>query len=481
MILAAFAWSISLVTGWALLEMLWPSRDAGARPRNVIDAILRFGLALGLGLLVSSLGYFVLMSFGVLSRASLIGFDILFAIATLAAAFATRGDRTSIAADDDEGVGFASLVLIVGLTAAILLVGAFAFRSHQATPLGAWDAFAIWNLKARFFFEPDADSWRAVFSPIIAWSHTDYPLLVSLGVARIWTWAGQESLALSAIQSVLFALLSACVVFGAVARLRGLVSGCLALGMLISSEAALRAGIDQLADVPVGFYFVASLAVLAIAREEGDITSRWPVLVGLLAGAAAWTKNEGLLMAIAIAAAVLVLRGNDERASRLQRGLSLAIGLALPLACVVYLKLGLGGESDLLAGQSRDTLAGLVDPKRHAAILLSFGSSALALAGLPLLAIAGLLIFTLRQAPRPQSWRAAQCVGLALAIHSAGLYIIYLTTPRDLDWHLASSNLRLFIQLWPSLVLLFFLILGKSGQLITTQEPTKSQSPRSRE
>jgi hypothetical protein len=48
-------------------------------------------------------------------------------------------------------------------------------------------------------------------------------------------------------------------------------------------------------------------------------------------------------------------------------------------------------------------------------------------------------------------------LGTALSLILAGYLFIYATTPRDLEWHLTFSLDRLLIQLWPSVVLLFFM------------------------
>jgi hypothetical protein len=48
-------------------------------------------------------------------------------------------------------------------------------------------------------------------------------------------------------------------------------------------------------------------------------------------------------------------------------------------------------------------------------------------------------------------WRTIVTI---LVIVCAGYYLVYLTTPVDLKWHLESSLDRLFLQLWPSVLLL---------------------------
>jgi len=46
---------------------------------------------------------------------------------------------------------------------------------------------------------------------------------------------------------------------------------------------------------------------------------------------------------------------------------------------------------------------------------------------------------------------------LALALTLAGYFVVYVITPYDIYWHLRFSLGRLFLQLWPATLFLFFL------------------------
>ena len=45
-----------------------------------------------------------------------------------------------------------------------------------------------------------------------------------------------------------------------------------------------------------------------------------------------------------------------------------------------------------------------------------------------------------------------------LLLMPAGYFFVYVLTPLDLGYHLATSLNRLFLQLWPSAIFLFFMI-----------------------
>jgi hypothetical protein len=60
--------------------------------------------------------------------------------------------------------------------------------------------------------------------------------------------------------------------------------------------------------------------------------------------------------------------------------------------------------------------------------------------------------------------RNIAAITAALLLQLGGYYFIYLITERDLAWHLGTSNLRLFVQLWPTALLLLFVGLRSFGE-----------------
>ena len=70
-----------------------------------------------------------------------------------------------------------ALALVVVVACAVLLVDWIGAHPH-----GRWDAWAIWNLRAKFLATP-SDRWRDAFDPVVSWSHPDYPLLLPLAVS----------------------------------------------------------------------------------------------------------------------------------------------------------------------------------------------------------------------------------------------------------------------------------------------------------
>src|SRR5258708_10695835 len=87
-------------------------------------------------------------------------------------------------------------------------------------PHGDWDAWSIWNLRARFFVR-GGQFWKDAFSSQLAWSHPDYPLLLPGIVAMLWTLAHTESAAAPIGVAFLFGLGTAGILTATLGILRG--------------------------------------------------------------------------------------------------------------------------------------------------------------------------------------------------------------------------------------------------------------------
>lgn len=343
--------------------------------------------------------------------------------------------------------------LFTCLGGASIVVGAWRLAEgwRAATyryPFGDWDALAIWNLKARFFFWPDA--WTRAFSPEIAWSHPDYPLLLPAFYARTWVWLGETTWLVPALTGLLFLALLVAIVAVAVFRLRG-GEQALVAGALASGVAYLGIGFNQYADIPLAVFFLAvNVLLLESARLPGSTTL--PFLAGLAAGAMVWTKNEGWAMLAALVASELLVGWRRHTVS-LRAALAFGAGvLPLGLTTIVF-KLALAPANDLLVGVAWSTLA---DPGRLLVVAASLGRSFLQYGpfGLPLLPV--LLGYTLVQGtavpPEFRPWATSLAVRLPLVLAAyAGAFLL---TPHPLEWHLATSLERLISQLVPSVILL---------------------------
>ncbi len=183
----------------------------------------------------------------------------------------------------------------VGLACGALIE--FVSTSH-AHALGQWDAWAIWNIHARFLF--GASNPRVLLASPAIW-HGDYPLLMPGLVVAGWRAVGRATPAVPIVVAFGFTAGTVCVLGGGVASLRSTFLGLLAGIILLSTVPFLEQGASQCADVPFGFFVVTTFALLGAARaRERSAGRRLMALAGVTAGLAAWTKNEGFLLLISL-------------------------------------------------------------------------------------------------------------------------------------------------------------------------------------
>jgi hypothetical protein len=346
-------------------------------------------------------------------------------------------------------------------------VVAAGFSLWQA-PHGDWDAWAIWNLRARFLYR-GGEHWTAAFSPLLPWTHPDYPLLVPAAVARGWTAAGQETTRVPCLLACLFAAATVGFLVSGLALFRGPAQGYLGGVVLLATPYFVELATAQYADVPLGFFVLACAGLFEMHDrcEPGNL--RLPLLAGLLAGMAAWTKNEGQLFLVATVLARLLTAVRRRHVpgawgAVLRELAAFALGLLPLLAVLVYFKLRLAPVNDLVAGQGwAATGARLASPQRYGLVAAYFLWALWCLGPGAVVVLAG-YFWLLGPAPHQPGRCRTGHTAVLLALMLAGYALVYLATPNDLAWHLASSVHRLFMQLWPAALLAFFLAAAAPGE-----------------
>ena len=215
---------------------------------------------------------------------------------------------------------------------------------------------------------------------------------------------------------------------------------------------------SQCADVPLACFIVATLAVTyGDVLRIPDPGSRIPgVIAGATSAMAAWTKNEGRRLCAADVARALscvavagssrwtaASVGDRRRSSDSDR------------CCVVQ------AGARALIGSRRGTVT---DCRPHStsrsrspcnrAWVDGAACDALECA----VAVAVFPIVSLVAA-----WMAVRVGGavrvmtMVLGLMLVSYYVVYVTTPFDITWHVTTSVDRLLVQLWPALVLTVFL------------------------
>ncbi len=476
---------VCLASGFLLVCRGW-SRKAPLAS----DLLLRVSLSVGYGLGVFSVIFFLarVCNVGNLMLADLLVLGLLTAAVVLAA-------RASRAAPGLTGFPFGRLRAGSRLCSGLaetrshtspawlhrVLTGAFvialcaalysALLRLRAYPHGdGWDAFAIWNLHARFL-SLGGPHWRDGFTSLIPWSHPDYPLLLPASIAHFWTYLGREDPHVPASIGFCFTFATVGVLYSALSILRGRAQAMLGAIALLATPSFIEQGAWQYADIPLSFFYLATI-VLVCLHDEGtrEASSQPPAgllaLGGVAAGFAAWTKNEGVLFlgAIIFARQLTSLRAHPtalqgEKIAFVRHSGPLLAGSAPLLLLVIYFKQWIAPPGDLFSDPS-SMLHKVLDLARYGAIVkwyvkdfFRFGQWLLIPGSLLLVGLYFLAGIEDHGPARP-GFRTSV---LALALTLAGYFAVYLITPYDIYWHLRFSLGRLFLQLWPATVFLFFL------------------------
>jgi hypothetical protein len=432
-------------------------------------------VGVGLGLL--SCVYFLHLSFFGPSRSGLIWTQVSLLAFFLAVYFYVKKSRKETQAIEphSESGGDSGLERILGILMVVAFIAtalSFLFISLKK-PHGDWDAWAVYNMKARFLFRA-GDHWRDLFTAPLEWAGPDYPLLIPTAIAACWTLIGRESLVIPALVAGLFTLGVIVVAGCSVMALRGKTQGLLALIILLATPYLITHGADQYSDIPIGFFFLATIALLNLHDGLAKTDPGFLVLAGVTAGLSAWTKNEGFLFVIAIVVSQFVISVPRTGLKPFLREMRFfAAGLLPILLVVIYFKITISAHSGLLFSEEGPSfIAKVTDSFRYRTVLdyfvrlgLGFGNWPASV--VPLLAFY-LLLLGIKINERQKASIARSLI--AMGIMLTGYFMIYILSPRDLEWHLSTSLTRLYSQLWPSFILVFFMLVRTPEDALAKKE-----------
>ena len=437
-------------TGFSIARFLFPTT-----PRWSLHSVFLFSLGTGLGIGVASCLYFLCLALFGPSLLILTVCAVIVAVVATALGMQAKHRGTAL----EWAPGPATSGYLTGLFLLAIAIAAAIFVVHSLNrPHGEWDAWSIWNLKARFLFR-GGEYWTDAFSSQMPNSHPDYPLLLPSIVALCWTLARAESISVPIAVAFLFTLGIAGLLISSIGVLRGKTQAFVAGILLLATSSFVQLGAMQYADGPLSFYMLATLALLCLQdRFPNDL--RFSIAAGLAAGFAPWTKNEGWLFlgAVLLARPLALLRfGNRAAIGPQFLGLAAA---ALPAAALTaFFKLRFAAANDLLSQKSADLIAHITTFARWVITAEGFVKMLFLVGGflLPIALVLGLYWFLVRfhveEHDRPSLVTLLVTLGLLLA----GEFAAYVAFPPDIITQLNVSLERLYVQLWPVALLAFFL------------------------
>jgi hypothetical protein len=453
--------ALAFLIGFLLVQAFDPVRKMKPRWAAILfDAALGAGIGIGL----TSTIFLLLDVAGLASPASIFGIDIALVAVLAWHWLRTRSSSSPHSASDDAPPGFRwTWLLALAFGIALLIAWARLLQTAIALPVGNWDAWATWNLRAKFLAGPGG-AWRYALSPLLNNTHPDYPLLLSAFVARVWKASGALDTIAPGVTGLLFFAALIALLVSAVALLRSTASALLAGLVVFSTTSLLVWAPAQYADIPLAFYFLAAIALLFLEPSETSGGQPAMLWAGLCAGLAAWTKNEGVVFLGCLVAVCIVstLWRRRSRADLLRVGWLLA-GAALGVFLTLWLKFFLAPAADPLVTQGVSGLARLGDASRYAEIAKGFFENLLNLgSGVahPLILLA-ILAIALRWQVEERDKLPAMIAAATLVLVFLSYCLVFLITPTELILMLQTTFDRLLLQIWPSFLLVFFVLLRR--------------------
>jgi hypothetical protein len=481
----ALALALCFVSGYFAVASVWPRLKTSS-----LVWLLKVSLAIGFGFGIFSVAFVLELVFGITHIVFTDGCITAVPIIVFLLLRTRSGGFYSISSEvpDFKLPNWIGYVAKVAFAISIVTALYASVCRALAHPHGeGWDAFAIWNLHARFLFLGGAH-WRDGFSALIPWSHADYPLLIPAAIAHFWSYLGQDYPAVPATVALIFTFTTLALLVSSLAILRGVNSAILGGIALAATPFFIEQGASQYVDVPLSFFFLAAIALSCFHQRvlvEPQSRRRFSflILAGLTAGFAAWTKNEGLLFLFAFLAAHIAgaVFKPQPKSTPDEAGIELtafALATVPALVLIACFKHAIAPPGDLFTSPTV-TAHRLLTPTRYWIVLqwyvkefFRFGNWWI----VPGTVLLPVFYFLARSTRRLRSdWALRSCV-ITLGLTLAGYFAVYVITPYNIYWHLRFSLNRLFLQLWPSIIFLFFLFVGRQTPAISQSEPSSCEN-----
>jgi hypothetical protein len=261
----------------------------------------------------------------------------------------------------------------------------------------------------------------------------------------------------------------------------------------------------QYADIPLAFFFLATMALLILHAWRGPVKTsagdlrgaglqrdqvnrRLLITAGLTAGLSGWVKNEGLVFFLVICITYFGFTWHAlGRREAVRRARMFLLGGAGPIILALLFKMKFAGTNALVQTQGRaGMLHKLLMPHRYLEVLQGFRYHLYHLASWPesillLLAVYAVILgVRVEIRERPALLTCAATLLIMLSVYFLVLVgSPYDTPPFDVSWYILVTAPRLFMQLWPCFLLIFFLTVRTPDQMIAQLKSKPESSAQS--
>lgn len=305
---------------------------------------------------------------------------------------------------------------------------------------GDWDAWSFWNYRARYLVAAQTH-WKEIF---LFNDQAKHPWLLPYWTVFGWTWIGGESYYFTFFNAQMFTLvLMATVFFSVVYLTRSDRAALYATIWLISIPYFIIHSMSQYAEVLTAGLIVLNIVWLARVLETYCVKDG--LILGLMLGVMAFSKDEGMLSALLIVVLVLYFLRHDKRVRTW-----VLSGLAVASIPVVWVKFWMLAAP---SGVNRMSVAHVFEAKRwymvsnyflHTWLKSYHGGGYLCLLGI----LVSYFVLPLNIKDRLMLW--------FLILYTAVFYFLYVTVDGHLYWRLLSTADRIVYLVMPLLIVFLF-------------------------
>lgn len=441
--------------GFLITHFIWTSK-------RIPDLVIKVFLALPAGVGVSSLLSFIWIWAKMDLRIYIWVETFLTVLVTVFIVWKNRHNILSVLKHTHIALpNRQSLIWITLFVVSAILFTSFFWIDSVKYPHGKYDAWTIWNVVARFVYR-GGENWQGTF--LRPYTHPDYPFLLAMSNATTWTLLNKEVTYGPILLAFFFMLSLVGLLFGLLNELRDSKQASIAAILLMTQPVVAYHGMSLIADLPETFYFLASAGLMPLFLSHRD--KSLAVIAGLMAGLAAWTKNEGMAFA-AVNLIAWVGIGIFLKERLLIR--NFLFGISLPMLVVILFKILLAPQNDLLA-ENQNILAQLFVLPRYIMIIKHAAGDLWNFGIQPVPIAAALFIYMLLAGRTRNSIQVMLPAMFAVSAQLLVYFFIYVITPLDLEWHLGSSLGRLYLHLFPLALLCLFLWVKTPDELKSQME-----------
>ncbi|AMJ66453.1 hypothetical protein AXW84_14215 [Hymenobacter sp. PAMC 26628] len=225
--------------------------------------------------------------------------------------------------------------------------------------------------------------------------------------------------------------------------------------------------------MPLAFFYLSVIILLTFAEQAKERSKFLYMLAGIMGGLAAWTKNEGLLFVIAAVLSRLVIAYKGDWKMGSKSIGYFVMGLAPILLVLLYFKVHFTPANDLVSGQNLSTFHKLASPSRYYLVIRRFILTGLSFGGWIESPAILLITYALMFGTYSVQEKSTIANSLVIAITLLGYFFVYIVTPVDLTWHLDTSLNRLLLQLYPSMLFSYFMVVASPTHILQPKKKEK--------